>query len=680
MPRATLLSIAIAAMLVFSVIPVFAQPVKGPYIDEARFIHYEDENVALEEVRSGGLDAYYFRIPLESASDAKSDPRIKIYDRLAGTNLLLLNPAPQADDQALNPFQFKEVRFAMNYLVDRDLVVNEFHNGYGSPLSEPFGIYSPEYLNIIDTVESFGFRYNPQLAQSMITEAMTGAGATMEGGVWTYGGEPVTVKVMIRSDDAQRRLIGDDISAKLEDIGFSVQKEYGDLTKANAVVYGTDPQEQGWHVYTEGFAGTATFVKYNPVVPAQMYAPWYGRMPGFQNPSFWQYENATLDEITQKILFSEFSSEQERNELVNQSVEMGMQEAVRVFVNQKTDPYAVRADLEGMVNDFGAGITSRYSLINARPAQGSALDVGVKQIHQLAWNGVGGLSDIYSRDIYFLVVDSGTFRDPYTGEIIPVRTVWTDVTTEGPEDKLPVPQGVRVWDPAVQEWAEAGGQATSRVTYDLLYSNWHHGQPMSRADILYGMYFVFDWGTDTGEGDLTIDPEYTSLAGQTISRIVGIKFIDDDTAESYVDLWHYDDTEIADFAASWATEPWEITAATERLVTEGKIAYSRAEATVKNIDWLDQVVPDHAEMIKEELEEMKGEGFVPVSLADIVTEEEAIARYDASIDWIEEHGNAVIGNGPFYFDSYNVAGRTITVKAFRDATYPFEAGHWSKYE
>ena len=286
MPRATLLSIAIAAMLVFSVIPVFAQPVKGPYIDEARFIHYEDENVALEEVRSGGLDAYYFRIPLESASDAKSDPRIKIYDRLAGTNLLLLNPAPQADDQALNPFQFKEVRFAMNYLVDRDLVVNEFHNGYGSPLSEPFGIYSPEYLNIIDTVESFGFRYNPQLAQSMITEAMTGAGATMEGGVWTYGGEPVTVKVMIRSDDAQRRLIGDDISAKLEDIGFSVQKEYGDLTKANKVVYVTDPQEQRWHVYNEGFAGKAVFVKYNPVVPAQMYAPWYGRMPGFQNPSF----------------------------------------------------------------------------------------------------------------------------------------------------------------------------------------------------------------------------------------------------------------------------------------------------------------------------------------------------------------------------------------------------------
>ncbi|WP_415280682.1 CFI-box-CTERM domain-containing protein [Candidatus Nitrososphaera sp. FF02] len=514
----------------------------------------------------------------------------------------------------------------------------------------------------------------------MITEAMIGAGAAIEDGVWTYGGEPVTIKVMIRSDDAQRRLIGDDISAKLEDIGFSVQKEYGDLTKANTVVYGTDPQEHGWHVYTEGFAGTATFVKYNPVVPAQMYVPWYGRMPGFQNPSFWQYENTTLDEITQKILFSEFSSEQERNELVNQSVEMGMQEAVRVFVNQKTDPYAVRADLEGMVNDFGAGITSRYSLINARPAQGSALDVGVKQIHQLAWNGVGGLSDIYSRDIYFLVVDSGTFRDPYTGEIIPVRTVWTDVATEGPEGKLPVAEGTQVWDPAAQEWAEAGGQATSKVTYDLLYSNWHHGQPMSRADILYGMYFVFDWGTDTGEGDLTVDPEYTSLAGQTIERIKGIRFIDDDTAESYVDLWHYDDTVIADFATSWATEPWEITAATERLVTEGKIAYSRAEATVKNIDWLDQVVPDHAEMIKEELEEMKSEGFVPVSLEGIVTEEEASARYDASIGWIEEHGNAVIGNGPFYFDSYNVAGRTITIKAFRDATYPFEAGHWSKYE
>jgi peptide/nickel transport system substrate-binding protein len=37
-------------------------------------------------------------------------------------------------------------------------------------------------------------------------------------------------------------------------------------------------------------------------------------------------------------------------------------------------------------------------------------------------------------------------------------------------------------------------------------------------------------------------------------------------------------------------------------------------------------------------------------------------------------------SGPFYLDSYNPAGRVITIKAFRDASYPFEQGHWSIYE
>jgi peptide/nickel transport system substrate-binding protein len=677
--RATAAAIIVAALLVSSLATAFAQPVRGPYVDQVRFIHYEDENVALEQVRSGNLDAYYFKIPLEAAADAKGDSRIRIYDRLSGSNVLLLNPAPYSDDR-LNPFQFREVRFAVNYLLDRDLVVNEFHKGYGSPLVEPFGIYSPEYLNILETVESFGFRHNPQLADSMISEALMAAGASKENGRWMYGGKQIEIKLLTRLDDTPRRLIGDDLAAKLESIGFLVQKDYGDLSKANTVIYGTNPQDHQWHVYTEGFAGTSVFVKYNPVTPAQMYAPWYGRMPGYQNPGFWQYQNSTLDEVTQRILFADFTSEEERNELVNEAITMGIQESIRVFINQKTDPHVARASLDGLVNDFGAGITSKYSLINARPAQGSSLDIGVKQIHQGAWNGVGGLSDIYSRDIYFLVVDSGTFRHPYTGEIVPIRTEWTDIRTDGPDGKLEIPQDAMTWDPATQKWTRSSGEATSAVMFDLIFSNWHHGQPMNAADIMYGHYFTFEWGTNLGPGDATVDPEFTSLAGPVLERMKGIRFIDSNTAESYVDFWHYDPTEIADFATSWAAEPWEITAATERLVASGKIAYSRSEASVRNVDWLDMVVPDHARMIRDELQKMKSERFVPAALHEIVSESEAMARYDASIKWIGDHNHAVIGNGPFYFDSYNIAGRTITIKAFRDSSYPFQVGQWSSYE
>ena len=96
--------------------------------------------------------------------------------------------------------------------------------------------------------------------------------------------------------------------------------------------------------------------------------------------------------------------------------------------------------------------------------------------------------------------------------------------------------------------------------------------------------------------------------------------------------------------------------------------------------WLSLIVPSHAAMIRNELANMKADGFVPVPLRDFVTPEEAIKRYDASIKWIDTHKHAVIGNGPFYLDSYNPEGRVITLKAFRDSSYPFEKGHWSQYQ
>src|SRR3712207_4661803 len=179
--------------------PAFSQAAKkGPFIDQARFIHRVDENLALEEVKSGFLDTYFFPIPQEAANNAKNDPRLKVYDKTAGSLGFFVNPAPAAGSNVLNPFQFKEVRYALNYLIDREFVINEILKGYGSPLVDPFGIYSPEYLNIIGTVESFGFRYNPSLASSMISGAMNAAGATNNNGKWQFNGSPVTVKVLIR--------------------------------------------------------------------------------------------------------------------------------------------------------------------------------------------------------------------------------------------------------------------------------------------------------------------------------------------------------------------------------------------------------------------------------------------------------------------------------------------------
>jgi len=681
--KAPVLSAGIAVLLLFSIaiIPFsFGQTDKGPYINEARFIFREDENLALEEVRNGDLDMYYFRIPLGGAPDAERDPRLQVHHRQAGSMGLYVNPAEPGDNSVINPFQFREARYALNYLVDRESIVNLVQMGYGTPMIDAFGVSSPEYLNVIGIVESFGFRYNPALAEKMISDAMAGAGALKQGGKWTYNNNPVTIKMMIRADDAPRKSLGEIVASELEKIGFTVQREYGDLTVANKVVYGTDPKELQWHLYTEGFAGTAVFVEYNPVVTAQMYGPWYGRMPGGQNPAYWNYANATLDKLTQDIFFFNFTSEAERNDLVRKAVQMGVQESVRIFVSQKTDPFVASAGIRGLVNDFGAGITSKYSLLNAQKADGTrSLDIGVKQIHQGSWNPIAGLQDTYSRDIYHSIADSGTFRDPYTGEIIPFRAEWTDISTEGPLESMAVDPAAQLWDPTSQEWKQVGESVSlSKVTFRPMYSNWHNGIPMDVSDMMYSQYFFFEWGTDSGEQDQTKDPEYTAQASVAIPLLKGLVFTPTEI-QIYVDQWHYNDKEIADSGIYFSGEPWEITAATERLVVDGKAAYSRNEASVRGVVWLDQIVKEHADMIKTELQKMKSENFVPAALREVVSPAEAVARYDASIKWIEDHGHAIISNGAFYLDNFNTAGGTITIRAFRDSSYPFEVGHWSKY-
>jgi peptide/nickel transport system substrate-binding protein len=652
-------------------------------INEVRFIQYLDDNVALQDVKSGILDAYFFRIPLEAVSSIKNDPQLKEYDRIAGSYGLLLNPAPSKDINSINPFQFKEVRYAMNYLVDRGFVVNEILKGYGTELIDPFGIYSPEYLNVLSTVESFGFRYNPQVAEKMISDTLTKEGAYIQGGKWYYKGSPITIKILIRSDDLQRLSMGELVASELQNAGFNVLKDYGDLNKANSVILGSDPQDFQWQVYTEAYAGTSAFVKYNPIVTSQMYAPYYGNMPGGQNPSFWNYKNSTLDNLTQKIAFFKFSSQKQRNELVRNATIEGIQESVRIFVAQNTEPFVASSALRGLVNDFGAGIPSRFSLINAMSQKNeSILNIGVKQVYQGAWNNVEGCKDVYCTEIYSAISDSGTFRNPYTGEVIPMREPWTNISTDGPQARLKVAPDAILWDPFSQHWKSVGNNETSmsKVTYKILYSNWHNGVPMDKSDLLYTQYFLLQWGTNTGQGNLTYDPEFRSQAQAAIPLVKGLRFVGHDEVESYIDQWNYDKKEIADSATIWPAEPWEITAATERLVNEGKLAYSRGEATANNVDWLSLIIPSHAQMIKEELQKMKAEGYVPAPLRGNVSVADAMKRYDASIKWISLHNNAVISNGPFYLDSYNPAGGVITIKAFRDPSYPFPRGYWASFE
>ena len=270
-------------------------------------------------------------------------------------------------------------------------------------------------------------------------------------------------------------------------------------------------------------------------------------------------------------------------ELIQEAVVEGINESVRIFLASKIDQYVVNEEVIGIVNDFGAGVPSRFTPINAKSDHDEFV-VGVKQIYQGAWNPVMGLTDSYSRHIWGIISDPATFKHPFTGETFPVRATW-EVETAGPDEKIDIPQEAQIWNAALQKWenVDEGSQATSVVTFDFEFGNWHNGEKMNMDDILHSLYFTIEWGTQVDENDKTFDTEFTPRASQSIQTIMGVNQIDEDTIKVYVNYWHFDEKEIADWAQIWSSIPWEITAAMEKAVTDGKVSFSRSGATSKNV-------------------------------------------------------------------------------------------------
>ncbi|NWK06016.1 ABC transporter substrate-binding protein [Marine Group I thaumarchaeote] len=650
---------------------------KGTFVDEVKFIQYLDENTALEEVRNGNLDIYFFRVSSDRIESDKAREGIQVFESTGGSYSMLVNPSIS---DKFNPFSITELRFALNYLIDRNLIVNELIGGYGNAMISNYGIFSADYLSIIEELESFHFKYNPALADEIISHELEGAGAEKIDGLWHYNGKQIEITFFIRSDDPVRKSIGEILSSELEKIGFKVNKDFGDLNKAFVVVYGSDPADQKWHLYTEGW-GSSGFSKYDSVGLAQMYSPWFSNMPGNNDPTYWNYENDYIDSITKKIYVSDFKSSDERSSLIKQATKEGVTESVRIFLASKTDQYVANDNVDGVINALGAGVPTRFTAINAE-SDDNSLVVGVKQIYQGAWNPVSGFSDTYSNQIWLNIYDPGVFSHPFTGKTIPIRTDW-HVENFGSDAKINVPDDAISWDIDTQRWENVGvgREATSKITFDLILGNWHHEQKMDMNDILYNMYFLQEWGSELHDGDGTYDSEYSPQAAQNAKTLVGIKQIDDDTVEVYVDYWHFDEAEIAAWATPWSSMPWEIVAASEDAVLDGKVSFSRSGGVSKSVSWLSLIVPNDANIIKEHLTEFKESKYIPSSLQDSEHDWQYFeGRYDAAIRWIDENKHAVISNGPFYLDNYSPESRTITINSFDSTGYPFDAGKWEKFE
>ena len=134
---------------------------KGTFVDEVKFIQYLDENTALEEVRNGNLDIYFFRVSSDRIESDKAREGIQVFESTGGSYSMLVNPSIS---ESFNPFSITELRFALNYLIDRNLIVNELIGGYCNATNLNYWIFLSDFLSFIEEVEAFPFKNNPALA------------------------------------------------------------------------------------------------------------------------------------------------------------------------------------------------------------------------------------------------------------------------------------------------------------------------------------------------------------------------------------------------------------------------------------------------------------------------------------------------------------------------------------
>lgn len=690
------LLLAVILVLLTSVVPfgtIYAQykpphDRPGPAVDRLKFKAFHVD-IAPASLKAGDMDLYIYSLKIAAAKTLLNDPTVKVFEAPATMLSIVLNPAP-APEGELNPLSIREVRFALQYLIDRDFVAKVIYKGMAVPMTTHVSPLDYDYLTIYDLVKQYNIRYDSELAKKMITDALTKKGAILKEGHWYYNNKRIELKFVIRVED-ERREAGDMVRAKLDELGFFVVPVYQTFGPATFTVYSTDPQSFTWHLYTEGWSRSAV-EKYDSGTINQMCAPWLGNMPGWQEVGFWQYKQPELDQLGQRIFTGDFKNLEERNELYKKATKLSIDESVRLWVATVMNSFPAAKNLQGVTEDLTAGPKALWTLREAYIPGKTELTVGSLWVwtERTTWNPVGGFGDTYSTDIWRNVYDPPLWRHPFTGIPMPFRVEY-QVETAGPTGKLDVPNDAVMWDANADEWREVGTgiKATSKATFDYtayFTSKWHHGQPITMADVIYSIYQGFEMVYDKDKSK--IEPAIAVTSKPYLDTFKGFKILDKNRLEVYVNFWHFEKDYIAEYATpAGLSMPWEILASMDDLVfIDRKAAYSDTAAEKFNVPWLSLVMDRDARLVANNLNTFLGEAtmtgitvpekvFAVINL-QLTSADEASRRYRAAIDWFNQYGILVISNGPFRLVRYNPPAQYAELEAFRDPTYPFKPGKW----
>jgi hypothetical protein len=325
------------------------------------------------------------------------------------------------------------------------------------------------------------------------------------------------------------------------------------------------------------------------------------------------------------------------------------------------------------------------------------LQLGVPQRAEAAWNPVGGFTDPAGRLVWAAVGDPAMIPFPFNGSWMPNR-VQSEVTrVQGQSGGFKVPADALHPEPGSGALQRVGDWtfASAKVVYDVLASPFEDGTEMGVADILYPYAFTYRWGSRNGRGGSTHEPRLEPLLAALEDRLVGVKLLRVDRTthaiaegmsiqlktpvlEVYLKEVPGDERQVAALAAPWSTVPWHLLALMEEAVARGYAAFSREEAARRHVPWLDLVRdPVLQAKLGDLAAELEQARFRPDALKDLVSPDEAQARWRTLRAFAAQQGHFLVANGPYRLKTWTPD--KVVLEAVREMTYPLGFGTFDRF-
>ncbi|MCD6261117.1 MAG: ABC transporter substrate-binding protein [Thaumarchaeota archaeon] len=702
------LSILVAFMLIIPTmsLPTAAQEApRGPWVDEVVFSSVADDATAISMLEAGEAHLYYYGLTdPELFKKVKASPNLWYAMSYGSYNELTFNPVgpefPATGE--LNPFWDPKIREAMNYLVDRKYIADELCGGLAVPRYLAITPSFPDYARLIDVAKKLELKYsyNFEKAKAIITEEMKKLGAELVNGKWQYKGKPVTIKFIIRVED-ERKEIGDYVASQLEKLGFTVERMYKTSKEAAPLWLFGDPAEGKWHIYTGGWV-TTVIARDESDNFDFFYTP-----RGIPVPLWQAYKPAPeFDEVAKRLATKDYASWEERNELMAKALELSMKDSVRVWLVNSLTAWVARKGVKQAYDLAGGFYGARlwpYTLRFEGKVGGTAKIVTQAKIPIEPWNPLGGSDWVYDTMIYRATYDPPLMPDPYTGLYWPLKVVKAEVYVKRGipvtktldwlslkfVDKIEVPTDAWYgWDAKEHKILTAPDGLTAKAKVvlhfrdDLFEHKWHDGTKISLADFIFNYIITFDRADNASA---VFDESYLETFKAFKEYFKGFKIVSKKplVLELYTDNVYPDAEWIAANVASWfypqgdyGPAPWHMITIGLLAEEKGLAAFTAAKADKLGVERLNYITGATLDTLKRMLDEAIATKYIPYKevLGKYITEDEAVARYEALKKWYEEKGHFWIGDGPFYLESVDATAHVITIKANRE--YPDTADKW----